>query len=174
MQRYEIALIAAMNPQRVIGADGEIPWHVKADMQHFKEMTMGHDVVMGRRTYESIRRMSRNGHVLPGRHVIILSLTLPSCMVGGETVARSVEEALEYARMPQQRLFVAGGGEIYQLFFPRATSMYLTRVETSVEGSDALTYFPEWNMNDWEEMWCKPLAQYVDEPAANVSYWRLL
>lgn len=131
-----IALIAAMGHNRVIGANGSMPWHLPADLKHFRRLTRGHAVVMGRKTYESI------GKPLKGRTNIILSrkadLTIEGCHV-----AHSVSEAMAFA----QDLFVVGGAELYREFLPHADVLYLTRVDGAFEGD---TFFPEFPAEEWE------------------------
>lgn len=121
--------IAAMSPERVIGAHGRIPWHVSADLKFFKRMTTGHVIVMGRKTYESL------GRPLPNRENWVVSRTATP---EGVRVFRDPAAVCE----PEdgRSLFVIGGAELYTAMLPRTQEILLTRVETRVEGD---TWFPE-------------------------------
>lgn len=136
-ERPEIVLVAAMDRNRVIGVDGGMPWHLPADLKHFKAVTMSHPIVMGRRTFESI------GRALPGRRNIVLSRSLGRAPAGCELVA-SLEEVLE-ACGPGP-LMVIGGGELYRAALPLAARMELTFVDAAPGGD---TYFPRWPHADW-------------------------
>lgn len=121
-----ISLIAAAAANGVIGADGALPWRLSDDLRRFKALTLGKPVVMGRKTWASI------GRPLPGRHNIVLTrrrdLSIEGC-----TVATSVSEALAVAGDAAE-VMVIGGGEIYALFLPLATRVYLTHVHADVAG----------------------------------------
>jgi dihydrofolate reductase len=125
-----IKAIVAMAENRVIGNAGMIPWHLPEDFKFFKATTMGHAILMGRKTYESI------GKPLPGRENIVLSRTMPE--TPGVTVIRSPEELKEPT--DGRDLFVIGGEEIYRLLLPRIQELYVTKVPRSIEGD---TRFPE-------------------------------
>lgn len=119
--------IAAMSENRVIGANGKIPWHIPDEFKWFKEATMGHTLVMGRKTYESI------GRPLPGRRTIVLSrqpLEIP-----GAAVVPSLEEV-----KAEGAVFIAGGAEVYRQALPFCSELYLTVVKRKVEGD---AFFPE-------------------------------
>jgi dihydrofolate reductase len=125
--------IVAMSDNRVIGNGGSIPWHLPEDFKFFKATTMGHAIVMGRKTFESI------GKPLPGRENIILSRTRPAESVPlGITMIRSPEELKEPT--DGRDLFVIGGSEIYRLLLPRVQEIYVTKIPRIVEGD---TFFPE-------------------------------
>ena len=119
-----------MAENRVIGNAGTIPWHLPEDFKFFKATTMGHAILMGRKTYESI------GKPLPGRENIVLSRTMPE--TAGITVIRSLDELQEPS--DGRDLFVIGGEEIYRLMFPRVQELYVTKVPRTIEGD---THFPE-------------------------------
>jgi len=125
-----IKAIVAMAEGRVIGNAGQIPWHLPEDFKFFKATTMGHAILMGRKTYESI------GKPLPGRENIVLSRTMPETL--GVTVVRSVEEIQEPT--DGRDLFVIGGEEIYRLLLPKVQELYVTKVPRKIEGD---THFPE-------------------------------
>lgn len=137
-----ISLIAAIDNKGCIGKAGALPWRLSFDLQRFKTLTIGHHIIMGRKTWESI------GKVLPGRTNIIvtrqLSYHVESCII-----AHSIEDALEYARNHEEiEAFVIGGGEIFNTALPFARRIYLTRVH--VEIVDADTFFPDINKENWE------------------------
>jgi len=135
--RPEIVMVAAMGANRVIGADGGMPWHLPADLKHFKAVTMNHPIVMGRRTFESI------GKALPGRRNIVLSRSLACAPAGCELVG-SLEAALEACASGP--LMVIGGGELYRAALPLAVRMELTFIDAAPAGD---THFPRWSHADW-------------------------
>ena len=126
-----IKSIVAMAENRVIGNAGTIPWHLPEDFKFFKATTMGHAILMGRKTYDSI------GKPLPGRENIVLSRTMP--VTPGVTVIRSIDELKEPT--DGRDLFVIGGEEIYRLLLPRVQELYVTKVPRKIEGD---TRFPEY------------------------------
>jgi dihydrofolate reductase len=125
-----IKAIVAMAENRVIGQGGTIPWHLPEDFKFFKATTMGHAILMGRKTYESI------GKPLPGRENIVLSRTMPETY--GVTVIRSLDDLIEPT--DGKDLFVIGGEEIYRLLLPRVQELYVTKVPQVIEGD---THFPD-------------------------------
>jgi dihydrofolate reductase len=128
-----IKAIVAMAEGRVIGNAGTIPWHLPEDFKFFKATTMGHAILMGRKTYESI------GKPLPGRENIVLSRTMPlESVPPGVTVIRSLDELKE--PMDGRDLFVIGGEEIYRLLLPKVQELYVTKVPRTIDGD---THFPE-------------------------------
>jgi dihydrofolate reductase len=144
----EVVLIAAVAENGVIGDDGGMPWHYPADLRRFREATMGHPVVLGRRTYESI--VAEIGEPLPGRTNVVLStrdLDLPS----GTVLAGSVEAALEAARAAPGggTVYVAGGATVYEQFLPYADRLLLTEIPESTDGD---TRFPNWSTEEWAEV----------------------
>lgn len=136
-----IALVAAMAEHRVIGHDNRMPWHLPADLAHFKAVTYGKPVVMGRKTLESI------GRPLPGRHNIVVSRQA-DYRPEGVTVVADLEAALAAAGdVPE--LMIIGGATIYAQMLPRADRLYLTFIELAVDG-DAC--FPAWEPGQWREL----------------------
>jgi len=137
-----ISLIAAMSRNRVIGRDNGLPWLLPADLRRFKQLTMGHTMLLGRKTFDSIGRRP-----LPGRPLIVVSrqgLDEPD----GVRVARSVQEGLDLARESgETELFVAGGEEIYRQTLPVADRLQLTRIEEDIPGD---AYFPEFDETEWQ------------------------
>lgn len=143
----KLALVAAVADNGVIGADGDLPWHHPEDLRHFKRTTVGHPVVVGRRTYESIA--ARLGGPLPDRLNVVLStreLDLPE----GAVRAGGVEEAVEVARETGSDVaYVVGGATVYEQFLDRADRLVLTEIHASHEGD---TYFPKWDRDAWREV----------------------
>jgi dihydrofolate reductase len=138
-----ISIIAAMAENGVIGRDGRLPWHLAADLKRFKSLTMGHTLVMGRKTWESI------GRPLPGRRMVVVSRQADYRPEGVEVVT-SLDDALAIASAAgDEEVFVIGGAEIYQLALPRADRLYMTLVLADVEGD---TYFPEVEWDHWQRL----------------------
>ena len=147
----DIALVAAVAENGVIGADGGMPWHYPADLARFKETTMGHPVVLGRHTFESIA--ARLGGPLPGRTNVVLSRSDPD-VPAGVVVATSVDEAVAAAGKAAAEsgvgtAYVAGGAAVYEQFLPLADRMVLTEVPERPDGD---TFFPEWDRSAWVEV----------------------
>ncbi|MBM4168682.1 MAG: dihydrofolate reductase [Ignavibacteria bacterium] len=126
----KIIIIAAVAKNRVIGKAGKMPWHISEDLKRFKRLTMGHTLLMGRRTYESI------GKPLEGRRNVVLS----SRPLSGVESYISLAEVLKNLAS-EEKIFVIGGGEIYRQILPLADEMHLTLIDREVEGD---TYFPEY------------------------------
>ena len=131
-----LSIIAAVAKNGVIGNKGKLPWHLSEDLKHFKEITMGHPIIMGRKTFQSI------GHPLPGRENIVLSSD-EDFQAEGITVIHSFAEEIE--KYSDQKSFVIGGEKVYQLSLPLVDRLYLTLIDRDFEGD---TYFPE---IDWEK-----------------------
>lgn len=136
-----IALIAAMGNDRVIGVDNRLPWHLPADLKHFKGLTLGKPVLMGRRTFESI------GRPLPERRNIVVTRDA-DFRPEGVIVASSIDEALARAA-PASEIMVIGGASFYAQMLPRAQRLYLTLVHGNFEGD---AYFPAWDARQWEQV----------------------
>lgn len=136
-----ISIIVAVSENNVIGTEGKLPWRLPADLRRFKELTLGHPIIMGRKTYESI------GRALPGRRNIVITRDQDFQAAGCE-VAHSLEEAIKMSKVPfDSEVFVIGGGQVYREALPRADRIYLTRVHTRVAG-DAV--FPELEKLEWK------------------------
>lgn len=139
-----INIIAAYNQNSVIGKDGQIPWHLLDDLQHFKEVTKGHPVIMGRKTHESI------GQLLVGRRNIIVTrqdVYHPVDVSDVVFVVSSLDEAIDAAQKEDEEIFIIGGEEIYRQAIPLADRMYLTYVFSDSQQGD--TYFPDFELSDW-------------------------
>lgn len=142
-----IALVVAMAENRAIGRGGDLPWHLRSDMRHFRQVTMGKPIVMGRRTFKSLPR------VLDGRLNIVLTRDR-GFVAPGAVVARSLEEGLEAARRSAARaganeIMIIGGEDVFREVLPQAGRIYLTEVHAS---PDADTWFPELDSNEWREV----------------------
>ena len=138
-----IALIVAVSENGGIGKDGKVPWHLTDDLKNFKRVTMGHHLVMGRKTFESI------GKALPGRKMVVVSRNAEYAAEGCEVVG-SLEAALELAREgDENEVFIGGGAEIYAAALPLAERMYYTQVKAVVEAD---TFFPAFHETKWEEV----------------------
>ena len=140
-----ITLLAALGRNRVIGREGDMPWHLPEDLRHFKHTTMGHAMVMGRKTFDAI------GRVLPGRRTIVITRQPDWAHPGVET-AHSLPEALSLAG-PGDEVFIVGGGEVYAEAMPFAQRMVLTEVDDAPEGD---TWFPPWSGAQWREVSREP------------------
>lgn len=133
-----ISIIVAVSDNLAIGRGGDMPWHIAADLAYFKQVTSGHTIVMGRRTWESI-----GCRPLKNRNNIVVSATLPS--QEGATVVKSLQEALKTAK---GEVFVIGGWRLYSKALSMADRLYLTRVHTVIKDAD--TFFPFINPEDWK------------------------
>ena len=142
----KISMIAAMAHDRVIGKDNQMPWHMPADLAHFKRVTLGKPVLMGRKTFESI------GRPLPGRRNLVISRN-PNYQAEGIEVVGSVEAALALlAGSSVEELMVIGGGHLYAEMLPSADCLYLTRIDLAVEGD---TRFPAFDDGQWQRVDCE-------------------
>lgn len=137
----KISLIAAMTLDRVIGLENRMPWHLPADLKHFKAITLDKPVIMGRKTFLSI------GKALPGRRNIVITHDLAYQAPGCE-VAHSLEEALQMTREAPECMII-GGGQIFEAALPLATHMYLTVIDIQTPGD---AYFPRWAPEEWNEI----------------------
>ena len=137
-----VSIIAAMDKKRGIGFKNNLPWRLSADLKRFRELTMGHHIIVGRKTYESI------GRPLPGRRMIIVTRE-KKYQAEGCDISNSIEAALDLAREAgEKEVFICGGSEIYTQTIDVADRMYLTFVDTEVE-ADA--FFPEFDDREWSE-----------------------
>jgi len=139
-----VALVAAVARRGVIGRDSGIPWRLPEDMRRFRTLTMGHPVVMGRRTWESLPDQFRP---LPGRGNVVVTRNSDWSAQGADR-AGSIEDALRLLE-GEATVFVIGGGEIYAAALPSADELLLTEIDAEIEGD---TYFPDWDPDDFEEV----------------------
>jgi len=137
--RPRIALVVATSDNNIIGRDGDMPWHLPADLRRFKSLTMGHPIVMGRRTWESI------GRPLPGRRNIVLTRS-EGYRANGADVLHSPDDVMEATKC-SACIMVIGGGEVYRLFLDQADVVHRTRVHAMVDGD---TSFPKLDGSLWE------------------------
>ena len=150
-----ISLIAAMDKNRLIGANNGLPWHLPADFSHFKKVTMNKPIVMGRKTFESI------GKPLPGRQNIVISRSGFSAQ--GVTVVDSIDAALAAAKNVDE-IMIIGGASFYKQMIDRADRMYLTYVDAECEGD---AWFPEFNLDDWRVV---SERQYLADEKNNYNF----
>lgn len=155
-----LSMIAAMGKNRVIGKDNKMPWHLPADLQHFKQTTLHAPIIMGRKTYESI------GRPLPGRLNIVLSRD-PDLTIEGCSIAHSMDEALLIANTDassqasetnneikrnyskkNNEVFITGGAYLYEMFLDKADRLYLTQIDAEFSGD---TFFPDYTRLQWKE-----------------------
>jgi dihydrofolate reductase len=153
-----ISLIAAMDEKGGIGKNNRLPWHLPSDLKRFKKLTMGHNLVMGRKTYETI------GKSLPGRVMIVVTHQLDYFPKDCKIVS-SLDAAIKMAQdNHESEVFVIGGGEIFHQAFGLADRIYLTTVHTDV---DAEVLFPKIDLNQWEIYESDPLSKYEEDDYAS-------
>lgn len=140
-----VSIIAAVSDNNVIGRSNRIPWHLSTDLKRLKSLTMGHHMLMGRKTFESL------DGPLPGRTIVVITHD-PAFKPNGVLTAPSLERAIDLASLDEE-IFIAGGAQIYEQSIHRADRMYLTRVHVEMDGD---AFFPEfddvteWNLVDSE------------------------
>lgn len=148
----KLSIIVAMAKNRTIGMKNTLPWRCPEDMKHFKALTMGHHIIMGRKTYDSI------GRPLPGRTTVVVtrdrSLKIEGCLI-----ANSLDEAI--AACADDEIFVVGGAEIYAQALPLADTLYITEIQQDVEGD---AHFPEFENADWQETAREKRSQTEPQP----------
>lgn len=157
--RMQLSLIAALADNGVIGRANKLPWHLPADLQHFKHLTMGKPLIMGRKTFDSL------GKPLPGRpHIIVTrdqNFSYPGCYIVHDLDAAVQCAADLLVQGADREAMVIGGAEIYRLMLPRIQRMYLTEVHCQVEGD---AFFPAFERAQWQEV------ARQDGMAADLSY----
>jgi dihydrofolate reductase len=156
-----VSLVAAMAKNRVIGTANALPWRLPEDLRRFKALTMGHPVIMGRKTFESI------GRPLPGRTNIVVTRSNAFAAAGCRTVD-SPAAALA-ACSGEHKVFIIGGEQLYRTLLERADLMYLTEIDRSFEGD---AWFPEFDRQQWQEISREPVPG-ATLPCAFVVYRRL-
>lgn len=143
-----LSLIVAVAQNNAIGRNNELLWHISEDLKYFKATTMGHPVIMGRKTYESI------GRPLPGRRNIVItrsgieSAEIKNPQTTSLEVENNLELAISTAKSSDDEFFVMGGGQLYRQTFNSADRLYITKIYAEAENAD--TFFPEVNGSDWE------------------------
>ena len=153
-----ITLIAAMGKNRAIGLNGRMPWHLPAELQHFKQATMGKTIVMGRKTWQSI------GRPLPGRQNIIISRN-PDFSATGAEVCASLPAVVEIAQTDE--IMVIGGGQLYELALPLARRLILTMIDIEPQAD---TWFPEWDDKQWQQT----AERYFEADESNKLAYRIV
>ncbi len=159
-----LSLVAAVARNGVIGRDGGLPWRLPEDMAHFREVTIGHPVVMGRRTWESLPDRFRP---LPGRRNVVLTRD-PGWTADGAERSGSLEDALRLLA-GESRVSVIGGGELFEAALPLADELLLTEIDLEVEGD---TFFPNWERDAFREESREDHVSDDGIPFAFVSYAR--
>ncbi len=150
-----LSLIAALADNYVIGKQNQLPWHLPADLKHFKELTWGKPILMGRKTYESI------GKPLPGRRNIIITRDNEFRAEGCE-ILHTLEDALALTQEVPE-LMIIGGAELFAQTLPKADRLYLTLIHYPFDGD---SFFPHWNPKEWQETARVDLAANAQTPYA--------
>ncbi len=146
-----LSIIVAMDQRGGIGIHNRLPWHLPADLRRFKQLTMGHALILGRKTYQSI------GKPLVGRRMIVLSRQSNLETPHEVMVVSNFEAALDICRQEgEEEAFVAGGAEVFKVALPLAQKLYLTRILAVVESD---TFFPKWDESEWK------VVSYIKHPA---------
>lgn len=146
----ELCIVVAVTENGVIGKDNGLPWHLPADLKHFKTITMGHPMIMGRRTFDSI------GKALPGRKTIVIT-SQAEWSHDDVLVAHDLDEAIGLAEqacsvLNVERIMIVGGAQLYKQVLPRCERLFLTKIELTIEGD---AFFPELDLSQWEEEACE-------------------
>ena len=148
-----LSIIVAMASNRAIGINNTLPWRIPADLQHFKKLTMGHHMIMGRKTYESI------GKPLPGRTTVVVSRDR-NLKIEGCSVAHSLPEAIASCASDPQ-IFVVGGADIYAQAMDMADTLLITEIQQEIAGD---AWFPEFDRSEWLEVSRERHSQEMPEP----------
>ena len=146
--RAALAMVVAIGDNGAIGMDGKVPWRIPEDLKHFKAVTMGHAVIMGRKTWDEV------GRPLPGRRNLVVSRN-PGLLLAGAEVFPSLEAAIAAARSTDVEPHVIGGSVIYAAAMPLATRLHLTEVHRTVEAD---TFFPPFDRSQWREVERRPAS----------------
>ncbi len=154
-------MIVAMANQRVIGINNSLPWHLPEDLKRFKALTMGHHIIMGRKTYESI------GRLLPGRTTVIVTRN-PDYQVEGALIAHSLEAAIALCDGDEQP-FLIGGAELYKVGLSLADQIYLTQIHADFSGD---AFLPAFDLSTWGEVSSEKLVSEKGLEYSNIHYQR--
>lgn len=136
-----LSLCVAIDENGLIGNNNALPWHLPADLKHFRKLTMGKPIIMGRKTYESI------GHALPGRLNIVLTHK-PNLNLGNCTVMHTIKEILSFSKNTDESV-VIGGAKLYESLLPQIQRMYITKIHAKFVGD---TYFPNYQSTEWRQV----------------------
>jgi dihydrofolate reductase len=160
----KLTIIVAVSENGIIGRAGDLPWHISADLKRFKRITMGHCLLMGRKTFDSV------GRPLPGRRTVILTHDR-DLSIEGAHVVHGFEEAVSACEAAQEdEVFVVGGAEIYRLALPKVEKVHLTRVHCVVQGDAS---FPELSKREWQLEWEEAHeAESEGGPAFTFQLWQ--
>lgn len=153
-----LSIIVAMNPKRVIGSRGQLPWHAPEDLKHFKRRTLGHTVIMGRKTYESI------GKPLKGRRNIVVTRD-PSFTAPGCDIVHDPGMAITLASHIEHQPFVIGGQALYDFALPFARTLFVTKVDVDVTGD---TYFPAFDQQAFKQV---EHHRSLEDPRLTFATW---
>jgi dihydrofolate reductase len=148
-----LSIIVAMAKNRTIGVNNTLPWRCPEDLKHFKALTMGHHMIMGRKTFDSI------GKPLPGRTTVVVTRDR-NLQIDGCLTAHSLSEAID-ACTGDQQIFIVGGAEIYAQAMPLADALYLTEIQQDVQGD---AHFPEFDRSAWQEVAREVRMQDTPQP----------
>jgi dihydrofolate reductase len=148
-----ISLIVAMAKNRTIGVNNTLPWRCSEDLKHFKALTMGHHMIMGRKTFDSI------GKPLPGRTTVVVTRN-NDLKVEGCAVAHSLQKAIDLSAGDAE-IFVVGGAELYRQAIPLVDTLYITEIQQDVEGD---AHFPNFDKNEWNEVTRDVRSQETPQP----------
>jgi dihydrofolate reductase len=152
-----ISLIVAMAENRVIGNNGQMPWHLSADLKKFRAITTGFPIIMGRKTFESI------GRPLPNRTNLIISND-SDYQAAGCLVFNDIDRALAHADQLADQVFIIGGSTLYEALLPVANTLYLTQIHQNFAGD---TWFPEFSRDEWIEVTREDI---INDPSVNFNY----
>jgi dihydrofolate reductase len=152
-QTPRLAIIVAMARNRTIGVNNTLPWRCPEDLKHFKALTMGHHMIMGRKTYDSI------GRPLPGRTTVVITRNR-DLQIEGCLTTHSPEQAIA-ACENDEAIFIVGGAELYAQMLPLADTLYITEIQQDVEGD---AHFPAFDKNEWQEVSREVRAQETPQP----------
>ena len=141
-----LAMVVAIGDNGAIGKDGKVPWRIPEDLKHFKNVTMGHAIIMGRKTWDEV------GRPLPGRRNLVVTRN-PGLVLEGAEVFTSLDDAIAAARTTDDEPHIIGGSAIYAAAMPMATRIYLTEVHRNVEAD---TMFPPFDRSQWREVERRP------------------
>ena len=165
--RIPLAMIAALAEQHVIGRDNIMPWHLPADLKHFKAMTLGKPIIMGRKTWDSL------GRPLPGRLNLVVSRQPDLQLEGAETFTdldSALTRAEQWAReQGVDELMLIGGAQLYAQALSQAQRLYLTRIEASPEGD---AFFPDYDQAEWQCIDSQAHPAEGDAPAYRFETWQ--
>jgi len=150
-----ISIIVAMAQNHTIGINNTLPWRCPEDLKHFKALTMGHHMIMGRKTFDSI------GKPLPGRTTVVVTRN-PELKIDGCIVTHSLQEAIA-ACAGDDEIFIVGGAELYSQALPLAQTLYLTEIQQDIQGD---AHFPALNLAEWREVSREARTQDAPQPLA--------